>query len=119
LTNWWLLKQLFKNPFGCVKIVFLDSRLIQMMAKKVGKDPEWSKYRPFLKHVRGHRDHFHARIGEAPGEPGCKAGSITDDEVEDMGDEGDEYTDQIELSTIPQADQQSKSSEESQEDKSE
>ncbi|MEN9723754.1 MAG: hypothetical protein RJB38_1740 [Pseudomonadota bacterium] len=70
-ANVWLLKRLFSNPYACVKLVFVDQRLIRKMSKAAFGDLEWERIRPFIKHIRGHRHHFHVRVGDVPGLPGC------------------------------------------------
>ena len=87
-SNWWMLKKLFKNPFACVKIVFIDKGHIRALERYAQTDPEWSKLRKYVRHVRGHRDHFHLRVGSGPGVPGC-ASDPSLEEDEDAGDEGD------------------------------
>lgn len=73
--NWWVVKQIFENPFACIKVIFLDTRLIRKLAKAASQDPDWARYRKFIRHVKGHRNHFHVRIGEGPGLPGCESES--------------------------------------------
>jgi murein endopeptidase len=70
-ANWWLVKNIFKNPYACVKVIFLDRRLISKLGKYASDDEDWPAYKRFLKHVRGHRNHFHVRVGDTPGLPGC------------------------------------------------
>ena len=43
------------------------------MEKVAQNDPAWPMLRPFIKHVKHHRNHFHVRIGDFPGAPGCDA----------------------------------------------
>lgn len=69
--NWWLLKQIFSNPFACIKKIFLDHRLIQKLERVAKDDSEWPAIRSVLQHVRRHKNHFHIRIGQEPGAPGC------------------------------------------------
>lgn len=69
--NWWLLKKIFSNPHACVKAVFLDKRLIRKLAKAAMGDEMWPRVAHRIQHVRGHRSHFHIRVGHYPGEPGC------------------------------------------------
>jgi len=69
--NWWLLKKIFSNPIACVKVVFLDRRHIRKLKKFAGSDPMWSRLSPFIRHVRRHHDHFHIRVGDKSGAPGC------------------------------------------------
>ena len=84
-TAWWTLKTVFKNPFVCVKVVFLDRKLIGKLARVAGSDPEWAQYRTFIRHVKFHKNHFHIRVGDRPGVPGCNANP--EDEIEE--EEGD------------------------------
>lgn len=70
-ANWWLLKQVFQNPYACVKRVFLDRKWIQALSRVAANDPDWARYRPLLKHVRRHLNHFHIRIGNHPGPWAC------------------------------------------------
>jgi murein endopeptidase len=83
--NWWFLKQIFNNPFVCIKVIFLDRRQINKIARVAYGDPEWDKVRRFIRHIPGHRDHFHVRIGDGPGQPGCAANP--DDAVNEEGDD--------------------------------
>ena len=71
--NWWLMKRLFSNPYVCVSKVLLDWRHIRKLKKEARGDPMWSRLRPFIRHVRRHRNHYHIRIGDGPGAPGCKS----------------------------------------------
>ncbi len=70
-TNWWLLKQIFQNPYACVKVVFLDRKLIKKISKAAWSDPDWKKYGRFIRHMPAHKNHMHVRIGGYPGIPGC------------------------------------------------
>ncbi len=93
--NWWLVKQFFKNPYACVKVIFLDRKLIAKLAKVAGDDPDWLKYRRFIRHVKLHRNHYHIRIGDHPGEPGCEPGANPELEtVEELDGEEDEMKDE-------------------------
>lgn len=69
--NWWFLKQVFSNPYACVKVVFLDRKHIAKLAKVASGTPEWEHIRPYIRHVRNHKNHFHVRVGDEPGPPGC------------------------------------------------
>ena len=69
--NWWLVKKIFQNPFACVKVIFLDRRHINSLRKVAGSDPDWKTYGRYIRHIPGHRNHMHVRIGEGPGLPGC------------------------------------------------
>ncbi len=75
--NWWFVKRVFQNPFACVKLVLLDHRLIRKLEKVAREDPMWPIVKPFIKHVRHHRNHFHVRIGDFPGAPGCDSAPDT------------------------------------------
>ena len=72
-TNWWFIKQVFKNPYACIKVIFLDRHLIAKLARTeaVTSDPDWIVYRRFIHHVPGHGNHMHVRIGNGPGQVGC------------------------------------------------
>ena len=80
-VNWWFLKQVFQNPVSCVKTVFLDKKWIGKLAKVARGDSFWGEVRPFIQHVKGHKNHFHIRVGQAPGKPGCIGGADSDDEL--------------------------------------
>lgn len=85
-ANWWFIKQLFQNPYACVKVIFLDRKLISKLGRAAGSDPEWPKVSRYIRHIKYHRNHFHVRIGDGPGTPGCQA-PLEDDADEDS--EGD------------------------------
>jgi len=86
-TEWWLIKQFFSNPYACIKVMFLDRRLINKLAKSVSQDEDWQKYRRFIRHMPGHRNHVHVRIGDYPGPPGCVADAKPElEELEDASD---------------------------------
>lgn len=87
-ANWWFIKQVFKNPFACVKVVFLDRRLINKLARVAAGDPDWLAYRRFIRHQPNHRNHWHIRIGDGPGLPGCEPGA--DPELEEESNDDDE-----------------------------
>lgn len=70
-TNWWFLKLVLQNPFACVKRVFLDRKLISALGRVAGADPFWKKYSHVIQHQKFHKNHFHVRIGDQPGAPGC------------------------------------------------
>lgn len=86
--NWWLLKQIFQNPYACVKVIFLDRRHIAKLAKEAKGDPDWDAYRKFIRHVKAHKNHFHVRIGDHPGMPGCELGADPELEIEDEDGDG-------------------------------
>jgi murein endopeptidase len=85
-ANWWLIKQLFKNPYACVKVMFLDRRLIRKLDKTARNDGDWLSLRRFVRHMPGHRNHIHVRVGPAPGAPGCTPNAHPELE---QGEEGD------------------------------
>jgi murein endopeptidase len=93
--NWWMIKQIMKNPYACVKVIFLDRRHIRKLAKAAAHDEEWSLYGRFLKHQKGHRNHMHVRIGDHPGAPGCSPGANPDLEEEAEVEDIDELTEQL------------------------
>jgi murein endopeptidase len=96
-TNWWLIKELFKNPYACVKVIFLDRRNIKALSKVAWGDPDWKTFGRYIRHVPGHRDHMHVRIGDGPGKPGCAAN--TDQEIEDQLD-GEEEEASVQRKTL-------------------
>ncbi len=99
-ANWWLIKNIFKNPFACVKVIFLDKRHIRKLGKAVRGDEDWDKYKRFIRHMPSHRNHLHIRVGDGPGLPGCVADARPEDELEEDFDgmEGiEEPMDLIEL----------------------
>jgi murein endopeptidase len=86
-SNFWLLSQMYANPKACVKVVFLDKRHIRTLAKwalKNGFIAEWERMAPYIKHVRGHRNHIHVRVGDLPGAPGCTGQPGELDEEDDL-----------------------------------
>jgi murein endopeptidase len=84
-TNWWLIKQFFANPYVCTKVIFLDRRWIRLLPKAAAGDPAWPHIRSFIRHVRGHRDHLHVRIGNGPGQPGCNTDIENEVNLEEEG----------------------------------
>jgi murein endopeptidase len=88
--NWWFVKQIFQNPYACIKMIFLDRRQISKLARAAAGDPEWAHVRRFIRHFPGHRDHFHVRIGDGPGEPGCSPNANPDDELDEDESEAEE-----------------------------
>ena len=87
-ANWWLIKQFFNNPYACVRAIFLDRSLIRKLSKIAANDPEWYRVHGFIKHVKGHKNHLHIRVGTGPGEPGCLGVMDSfDDEGEPEGEE--------------------------------
>lgn len=90
-ANWWFVKQLFNNPYACIKVVFLDRLWIRKLAKVAAGDPEWPKVSRFIRHVKNHRNHYHVRIGDGPGRPGCLSDPQPELEPEDeLNDDGEE-----------------------------
>ena len=83
-ANWWMLQQLFKNPYACVKVVFLDRMHIRKLQRVAQGDPTWDELRSRIRHIRNHRNHMHVRFGNLPGAPGCVS---TEGEAEDEEDE--------------------------------
>lgn len=81
-ANWWLIKQWFKNPFACVRVIFLDKKLIRKLGKVARGDEDWNKYWRYIRHIPGHKNHMHVRIGDVPGAAGCSGNP--EDETEDM-----------------------------------
>jgi murein endopeptidase len=69
--SWWFVKRIFENPYACVRSIYLDRRHIARLARAAGEDPDWQRFGPLIRHVPGHQNHFHVRIGEGPGAPGC------------------------------------------------
>jgi murein endopeptidase len=82
-TNWWLIKQIFKNPYACVKVIFLDKKLIRKLGKFARNDADWTQYGRFIRHMPAHQNHFHVRIGAGPGQAGCFPGANPEDESEE------------------------------------
>lgn len=89
-TNWWMIKKILKNPYACVKVIFLDKRHIRKLSKVVWKDEDWPAYRRYLRHQKGHRNHMHVRIGDHPGPPGCTPGANPELEEDQVDSEVDE-----------------------------
>ena len=92
-ANWWMLKKIFKNPFACIKVIFLDRGHIHRLAKFARGDADWALYGRFLRHMPGHKNHFHVRIGTGPGEPGCMPGARPELETEEEVDPIEEQDD--------------------------
>lgn len=83
-ANWWLFKQVFKNPYACVKVIFLDKKLIKKLGKAARGDEDWARYARFIRHMPSHKNHFHVRIGDGPGQPGCFPGANPEDETDEL-----------------------------------
>jgi murein endopeptidase len=94
-ANWWMIKQILKNPYACVKVMFLDRRLIRKLSKVASHDEEWHLYARFLRHQKGHRNHVHVRVGNHPGDPGCSPGADPSLEEEADVEELDEVSSQL------------------------
>jgi murein endopeptidase len=96
-TNWWLLKQIFNNPFACVQKIFLDRKLIAKLGRTISREPEWKGIIPYLRHVKGHNNHFHVllgnTLGKKPGQLGCA--DMGEDEEEMDNDEADSSLEQL------------------------
>jgi murein endopeptidase len=89
--NWLMLKKIFQNPFACVKMVLLDRKWISKMNRVAVNDPYWPEIRRFVKHAKHHKNHFHVRVGELPGAPGCNQPfEPVIDEDEGEGDGGED-----------------------------
>jgi murein endopeptidase len=88
--NWWFLKRVFKNPFACVKVIFLDKRHIRTLTKFARLDSDWKQYGRFIRHMPGHKNHFHVRVGNGPGLPGCVPNAKPELEIEEDSDSMDD-----------------------------
>ncbi|MEK6705352.1 MAG: penicillin-insensitive murein endopeptidase [Bdellovibrionota bacterium] len=86
-SNWWLVKKIFENPYACIRVAFLDRTAIAKLAKSAKGDAKWLEYKRFIRHVRGHKNHLHVRIGLGPGQPGCVANAHPELEAEDENNE--------------------------------
>lgn len=89
-TNWWMIKQVLKNPYACVKVIFIDKRHIKKISKIAYNDPDWPQYRRYLRHQKGHRNHMHVRVGDHPGPPGCYPGANPELEEDIIDSDTDE-----------------------------
>lgn len=89
-SNSWLVKQIFKNPYACVKVIFLDRKLVRKLDRALQSDAEWLTLRRFVRHMPHHRNHYHVRVGKGPGQPGCVSDAKPELETEEMSDEFDE-----------------------------
>jgi murein endopeptidase len=101
--EWWFAKQVFHNPYACVKVIFLDRKLIRKLAKYASRDPEWREFGRFFRHMPGHKNHMHIRVGTAPGRPGCALNAHPELETEgDMEDgEGESGSDILDDLGVP------------------
>ncbi|MFZ9595299.1 MAG: penicillin-insensitive murein endopeptidase [Bdellovibrionia bacterium] len=70
-SNWWFIQQIFQNPYVCVKVIFLDRKHIHALAKALKTDPLWLQLKKLIRHMPGHKNHLHVRIGDQAGTPGC------------------------------------------------
>jgi len=84
--NWWFLKRVFKNPFACIKVIFLDRRHIRTLTKYAQRDADWNVYGRFIRHMPGHKNHFHVRIGKGSGQAGCVPNAKPELELEEDQD---------------------------------
>jgi murein endopeptidase len=82
-TNWWFLKKIFQNPFACIKVVFLDKRHIRTLAKYAKAEKEWQLFHRFIRHMPGHKNHLHVRVGIGPGQAGCTPNARPELELEE------------------------------------
>lgn len=89
-SNWYFLKTLVKNPYACVRSVFLDQKHIRLLEKyqKQAPDSDWKKIEGILASVKGHKNHFHIRFGSHPGIPGCGEPKDTDEQLSEESAEG-------------------------------
>jgi murein endopeptidase len=82
-ANGWLLKKVFENPFACVRVIFLDRKLIRKLDQQWSRESWWQSNRRYLRHMPGHKNHFHIRIGDLAGPPGCGPGADPELEAEE------------------------------------
>jgi hypothetical protein len=64
--NWWFLKALADVSPVCLQYIFVDRNHIKALKKTAGDDPLWPRFSKLLKHISGHRNHFHVRVGVHP-----------------------------------------------------
>lgn len=89
-SNWWLLKEIFSNPFACIEVIFLDKTLFKKLGKSAKNDPLWLRNKKIFKHMPGHRNHFHIRIGASQRSLGCEVqGDGYDHDLIVEGDNGE------------------------------
>jgi murein endopeptidase len=81
-SNWWMIKKIFENPYVCIQKIFVDRKWIKKISQQAGDDPTWALARKYVQHVKGHRQHYHIRIGDKPGAPGCIGSAILEDDGE-------------------------------------
>ncbi len=85
--NWWFVKKILKNPMACVKVIFLGKEHISHLSRRYAHtDPEWGTLHRFIRHMPGHSNHLHVRIGTGPGPLGCKPEAHPELEFEEDGD---------------------------------
>lgn len=96
-ANWWMAKQLLTNPYACVKVIFLDRHDIRKLARAARGDPDWARFGHYFRHMPGHKNHMHVRIGDAPGRNGCTAHPELEegDEIDGDGFDVDEAFDPL------------------------
>jgi murein endopeptidase len=114
--NWWMIKQIFHNPYACVKVIFLDRRHIRKLAKVASRDEEWHEFGRFIRHQKGHRNHMHVRIGTHPGSAGCAPGANPDleeeAEIDDFDEVNSEFAHPVSSSEVGTSDESSIKSDE-------
>jgi murein endopeptidase len=109
--NWWLLKKILNNPVACIKAIFLDRSHIKTLNYFASKDPDWQRNKHFIRHMPGHKNHFHVRVGAGAGKPGCGPGARPDLETEfDASESDDDILEQLRASSTNFEPFQSKSS---------
>ena len=79
---------------------FLDKKNIRKLGKVVRGDEDWDRYKRFIRHIPGHKNHIHVRIGNGPGQPGCFPGANPEDETEEVEGGGEDGFD-IEALGLP------------------
>ncbi len=88
--NWEFLKKVFVNPFACIQFVFLDRKHIRALKKFAQNDPLWASVSRWIRHMPGHKNHFHFRIGRGVGPVGCELDTRPDFETGEDGESEDE-----------------------------
>ena len=83
------MQHIFHNPYACIKVIFLDRRHIKTLANYLKHDPQWQQLRRFVRHMPGHKNHLHVRVGDQDGKGAgtCKDAhpeNETDTEGEDL-----------------------------------
>ncbi len=68
--------------------MFVDHRLIAKLEKAARGDPKWGELRRYIRHMPNHKNHFHVRLGEFPGVPGCDPNADPELETEEGADAG-------------------------------